>query len=343
MPAKQKILVLRFSAMGDVAMTAPVLRELQQQNPHTELIVVSRALFEPFFKDIPRLSFHALEPKGKHKGFLGLLRLFNELRVHQITAVADLHQNLRSRTISSLFRFAGVKTETLHKGRLEKKELTRKVNKVLKELKPMPERYADVFKALGLKLALNNQLERNPEPLKPNVAAIAGDKKSGQWIGISPFAQHPQKVYPLAKMEKVALTLAEKGFKLFVFGGGESEKLVAESWSIKHQNIQSLVGKLSLAEELNLISNLDVMVSMDSAGMHLASLKGIPVVSVWGATHPFAGFLGYGQSPKNCVQLDLACRPCSVYGNKACHRGDFACMNQLQEVELLKVITDTIS
>lgn len=344
MPSQARILVLRFSAMGDVAMTAPVLRELQEQNPGCELIVVSRALFEPFFEGIQRLKFHPIEPKGKHKGLFGLLRLFNELRSYRITAVADLHQNLRSRTISSLFRFAGVKVETLDKGRAEKKQLTRKENKLLKPLKLMSERYADVFRGLGLKLQLQHQLIRNLEPLQEQVLALTGEKKStDQWIGIAPFAQHAQKVYPFEKMVWILSQLAEKGYKLWVFGGGQKERKIAEDWEEKHTNICSLIGKLSLKEELNLIANLDLMLSMDSAGMHMASLKGIPVVSIWGATHPFAGFLGYGQELKNCVQLDLACRPCSVYGNKACYRGDFACMNKLSEVKTLKIITDTLS
>lgn len=78
-----------------------------------------------------------------------------------------------------------------------------------------------------------------------------------------------------------------------------------------------------LREELILMSNLDVMVSMDSANMHLASLTGTPVVSVWGATHPYAGFLGCNQKEENAVQVSMPCRPCSIFGNKPCQRGDY--------------------
>ena len=81
-------------------------------------------------------------------------------------------------------------------------------------------------------------------------------------------------------------------------------------------------------------------VSLDSANMHLASLFGVPVVSVWGATHPFAGFFGWAQPTDNAVQIDLYCRPCSVFGNKPCYRGDHACMQQLPEEKIIeKVIT----
>jgi ADP-heptose:LPS heptosyltransferase len=87
---------------------------------------------------------------------------------------------------------------------------------------------------------------------------------------------------------------------------------------------------LTFSEELMLISHLDGMISMDSANMHLASIYGVPVVSIWGATHPFLGFYGYGQDPERIVQAELFCRPCSVFGNKPCYRGDFACMKMIE-------------
>jgi len=81
------------------------------------------------------------------------------------------------------------------------------------------------------------------------------------------------------------------------------------------------------------------MISMDSANMHLASLFGVPVVSVWGATHPFAGFMGFGQSPDRAVQIDdLECRPCSVFGNKPCFRGDHACMEWITPERVLEKV-----
>ncbi|WP_316818374.1 glycosyltransferase family 9 protein [Pedobacter nyackensis] len=332
MTYKNKILVIRFSAMGDVAMTAPVLKEFIREYPDTELLVVSRSLFKPFFNDIPNLSFHALEPKGKHKGFLGLIKLFRELKKEKVTAVADLHNNLRSKIVSCFFSLAGVKTATLDKGRKEKAALTCKENKLLKPLKSTVNRYADVFKELGFPFVLKNTLEKPvPAQLQKETFSFVPVPKTKKWIGVSPFAQHQQKVYPLPKMETVLLSLAEAGHQLFIFGGSEAEEHIAAQWEKKHDNILSVVKKVKLDDELKLISNLDVMLSMDSSGMHLASLKNIPVVSVWGATHPYAGFLGYGQSINDAAQIDLYCRPCSIYGNVPCYRGDFACMNNLSE------------
>ncbi len=99
---------------------------------------------------------------------------------------------------------------------------------------------------------------------------------------------------------------------------------------------KKLSGKLNLTEELNTIAELELMISMDSANMHLASLMGTRCISIWGATHPYAGFLGFGQSEDDVVQVkDLSCRPCSVFGDKECYRGDWAC---LEEFDIQKVV-----
>lgn len=339
MPKQPGLLIIRFSAMGDVAMTAPVLKEFAQQYPHVKLTVVSRKLFAPFFSDIPNVHFYPFDPQDRHKGFLGLIRFFLELKALPVTGVADLHNNLRSRIITIFFFLFGVKTVRVDKARAEKKSLIRRKSKILRPLLPIADRYAAVFSALGFPFQLKHKLlPASPEKLSPELTLLTGDHICNKWVGISPFAQHVQKIYPLDKMEKVIMKLAADGYQLFIFGGGQTEKNIALQWEEKHPNITSIVGKVNLSQELQLISNLDLMVSMDSSGMHLASLKGIPVISIWGATHPYTGFLGYGQSIDDAVQIDLYCRPCSVYGNIPCHRGDLACMNNLSEIVVINTI-----
>lgn len=334
-----KILVIRFSAMGDVAMTAPVLKEFTQHYPAHELLFLSRPLFKPFFKDVPGLSFYPFDP-NIHKGIPGLYKLFKALKKENISLVADLHNNLRSRILCLFFAMAGIRSVSVDKGRKEKAALTRKTNKVLKPLKLTVARYASVFEKLGFPFQLSNTLgPRVPVPLQGNYFP----EKKQQWIGVSPFAQHLQKVYPLTEMQKVVTTLAGMGYRLFVFGGSVAEAAVAEQWASLHENITSLVRKIKLEEELDFISNLDLMLSMDSSGMHLASLKNVPVVSIWGATHPYAGFMGYGQALTDAVQTDLYCRPCSVYGNVPCYRGDFACMNNLTPTTVVNSVLNKLN
>ena len=100
-----------------------------------------------------------------------------------------------------------------------------------------------------------------------------------------------------------------------------------------------MAGRFSMNDELAEIAKLDLMISMDSANMHLASMCDVPVLSIWGATHPYAGFMGWGQPLDHAIQVELPCSPCSVFGNKACYRGDWAC---LQQIEPATVVVDNV-
>jgi ADP-heptose:LPS heptosyltransferase len=162
-------------------------------------------------------------------------------------------------------------------------------------------------------------------------------------IGIAPFAKHQGKCYPPDKMKEVVQKLSQDGYQIFLFGGGKAEIKILSSWiSEMGDHVKLVAGNFSFKEELEIISQLDVMCSMDSANMHLASLFSIPVISIWGATHPFAGFLGFGQSEELAVSLDLPCSPCSVFGNKPCWRGDFACMNQMSPQVVYSAICQSV-
>ena len=321
------ILIIRLTAMGDVAMTVPAVAALRVKYPDLKISILTTPFFQAFFREVPDLDFVPFDKKGRHKGFRGIIRLWKDIRKSQkIDAVADFHDVLRSKVLRTLFRLSGKPVAVIRKGRAEKKALTRFENKVLHPLKPTIQRYADVLERLGYPVEIPVQAERNPQPVPEIIAETAG-KKTGTWIGIAPFAQHQGKIYPLDKIEKLVENLSQKeNTKLFIFGGGPKEQAVADEWAAMYPNTISAIGKIRLPGELDLISNLDCMVSMDSSAMHMASLYSIPVVSVWGATHPYAGFMGWGQSEENAVQLDLPCRPCSIYGNKPCIYGDYRCM-----------------
>jgi len=342
MAAIKRIIVLRFSAMGDVAMVASVLREFSEQNPSVELIMVSRPAFKPFFDGIPKLIFHPIQPKTIHKGIDGLYKLYQELRRYKPDAIADLHDNLRSRAISTFFRITGLKIRRIDKGRAEKKALTRIHNKILKPLRQTVERYADVLRELGLDIKLSHQINKSPLAIPAKAQSLFTGKITKK-IGISPFAQHVYKVYALAKMEEVIAAIAHLGYELFIFGGGKTEQVIAEQWAERHLNTHNLIGNYNLTEELAIISNLDVMLSMDSSGMHMASLMGIPVVSVWGPTHPWAGFLGYGQLESDCIQIDHPSRPNSIYGNKPCLCGVENCIDLIQPETIVNKIKEKLN
>lgn len=329
--------------MGDVAMTVPVISSLVAQQDVQVVLLTTRAN-ALLFSGISNVRVFIIDKEGRHNGALGLFRLFLELKKEKIDAVADLHDVIRSQFLRLMFSVNGVKTATINKGRAEKKALTKFGKDKNVALKTTIERYQDVFKQLGFQFDLSfNSIFTTKPSLLPLFVESFG-KKNEKWIGIAPFAKHIGKIYPLQKMEEV-LALLDKhgGVKVFLFGNGTQENKIMFDWQQKYGSINLIPNKTDLTEELNLMANLDLMLSMDSANMHLASLVGLPVVSVWGATHYYAGFLGWNQLVENIVELDLDCRPCSIYGNKSCRRKDYACLNQLDPTLIYQKITNLIS
>lgn len=313
------ILVIRLSAMGDVAMTVPVLRVLTATNPNLNVTVLTRGFFEPMFKGIPRVSVYEADVNGVHSGVIGLCRLAKDLRDIGIEKVADLHDVLRSNILKSVFYMFGITVKQIDKGRNEKKALTREDNKVFKQLKPTVQRYADVFEALGFPLDLKTHQFPQKEKLSEKIKTLVGTEPK-KWLGIAPFAQHNSKAYPTGLMEEVLQELrGNPKIKVLFFGGAKEEKHQLETWAARFKNTISIAGKLTLVEELALISNLDAMLSMDSGNGHMAAMYGIPVISIWGVTHPYAGFRPFNQPNENSLLPDLKqypTIPTSVYGNK---------------------------
>lgn len=330
----RRVLVARFSALGDVAMTVPVLYSACICYPDIKFTMLTRKSMTAVFLNPPsnlRVIGVNLED---YNGLAGLRRLFKELRREVgFDGFIDLHDVLRTKLLSLQCRLAGIPVSVINKGRKGKRALTRANNKVLLPLISSRARYRQAFHKIGL--PVDNRFEGlfagmpsgkgDPEIF----ASVTSPKEPGEkWIGIAPFAKHEGKIYPPELMEQVVAKLSERpSTRIFLFGGGDKERAVLDDWASRYPRVVSLAAKrLGFPVELALASWLDVMVSMDSANMHLASLVTTPVVSVWGATHPYCGFKGWRQKEEDIIQLPMTCRPCSVFGNKPCYRGDYLCL-----------------
>lgn len=306
-------MVIRFSALGDVAMVAPIVQRAAEQNPEVEFTVLSQGRMADLFAGMPEnVVFYGVDLKKQ-----SLREIVAGLGRFEL--VADLHDVWRSRYIRIAMRLKGARVRTIRKGRFERFLLTRHIRS--EALTHTTVRYAEVLRRLGLSVS----------DLKAPL------QTTGEGVGIAPFAAHKGKIYPLERMEEVVRLLSESGERVVLFGGGKKEQELLETWAKKYKGVESIAGKYRLAEEMEIMRGLRVMVSMDSANMHLASLVGTRVVSVWGATHPKAGFLGFGQNEEDCIQRDLQCRPCSIYGNKKCKFGDYRCLDISPEVIELRV------
>jgi ADP-heptose:LPS heptosyltransferase len=320
--ARQQLLVIRFSSLGDVAMTVPVLRLLLAQYPTLEITMLSNQQHAPLFSNIERLHFIGADLKERHKGLKGIYQLFVDCKSSLVDfSVADLHNVLRSKILGAFFRVAGFAVQQIDKGRAEKKKLTRANKKQLAPLASTFDRYAAVLGELGFPVELTKGFL-----VKPSLRVANKSLR----LGVAPFAQYREKTYPPALMKQVILQLQQElALSIYLFGAPGAEAAELQEWEKELPGVINRAGKQSFQEELKEIASLDAMLAMDSANMHIASLFEVPVVSIWGATHPYAGFMGWQQPLENAVQVDLSCRPCSVFGNKPCHRGDWACMSNL--------------
>ncbi len=328
----RKVLMVRLSALGDVAMTIPVIYSLCRAYPDTTFVMLTQRVVSRLFIQAPaNLQIVVADVKGSHRGVAGLYRLAREMRRLSIDAVADLHDVLRSKFLRFFLKMWGIPTVVIDKGRTEKRRLTARKGKALRQLTSSFERYAMVFRELGFDFSLDFvSLYGEARGDAALFAEKSDAKQPGErWVGIAPFAKHVGKIYPLERMEQVVARLSsEEHCKIFLFGAGDAEQAILSRWSEHYPRVVPLADKrYGFDFELALISHLDAMVSMDSANMHLASLVATPVVSVWGATHPYGGFLGWKQSEARVVQRDLSCRPCSVFGNKPCPHHDYTCLD----------------
>lgn len=346
----EHILIIRFSAIGDVAMLVPVVASLAKQYPNIRITVLSKPFARFMFENLAHnVSFMGADLAKDYKGVLGLNNLFRRLSGKRITAVADCHNVLRTKYLRLKYWFDHIPTAHINKHRKGKKKLTAKKGKKKVQQPTSFQNYADVFATLGYPVNINfNSIFKDsnikPKELPSNIENLV--EKQGLNIGIAPFAAHKEKIYPLEKMNKVIdqLEIEFKNINIYLFGGGEKEKEEIRNIVEQHKCCISVPQNLKgFEQELALMAKLNVMISMDSSNMHLASLVATPVVSIWGATHPFAGFMGWHQPQENAIELGLECRPCSIYGNKPCYRGDFACMENIKPEQIVAQVKNILN
>lgn len=317
MAMPRHILVIRLSALGDVAMTVPVLRVVTRKYPEIKITVVSRNQFSPLFEDIDGVEFLEADVYGRHKGF-GLFKLTSEAKNLGIDAVADLHNVIRSKVVRSVLWMRGLQVSAIDKGRAEKKKRTVGLNRDRDYLKSTHERYADVFRAFGLEIDLAEHSFPSRKDISPRIQHFFG-KEPRKAIGIAPFAAYSSKMYPLELMKEVIAGLDKMDrYKIFLLGAGAEEVKLLKEIETDYKNVTNVADQLTFEEELSLISNLDLMVSMDSSNGHLAAMFGVAVLTLWGVTHPCLGFTPFNQPKENQLISDLEkypLIPTSVYGN----------------------------
>lgn len=339
-----RLLVIRSSAMGDVALTVPVLRGMREQYPDIGIVMMTRQAFKPFFFSVDGIDFVFPDFRGRHKGLRGIFRLFRDITsTSEIDCVIDLHDVLRSKILRFLFRLSGIPSYNIDKGRREKRLLINGKRKI--QLAHSVERYSRVFDKAGFRVrpSLYNNFEFSDELIAGN--ELLDSLGNVVNIGVAPYAKHKLKSWPEENMISLLNNISSKYNCRFWLFGGQEDKAGLEKISERVEGAVSIAGKLNLAEELAFMRKLDFMIAMDSSNMHMAALSGISVISIWGGTDPLTGFSAWNQPPDYSLRIpvtDLTCRPCTVFGKGECRRGDFACMIWLTPELVFTKIEDLI-
>jgi ADP-heptose:LPS heptosyltransferase len=322
-----RILVIRNSAMGDVALVAPVVKAFTDFYTKHEIVLVTRKAFHPFFSGIDRVQLIDTDYENRHKGISGIYQLYKDIsNTGKIDVVVDLHGVVRSKILRNLFKLQGAVVSVIDKYRKERRDLI--TGKSRTPIKHTVLRYADTFFKAGFPVEMKSFTgiyTSESANRRAKDVLIGEDLK----IGIAPFARHALKQWPVSEMKALMQLISANRKVQFYLLGGKSEKEALEEMVTSNSTV--LAGKYSLEEELGIISKLDFVISMDSSNMHMSVLVGTPVIAIWGATDPLAGFGPWGHHPdRNISNLELNCRPCSIYGKGTCARKDFACMTQLR-------------
>ncbi len=348
-PPGSTVLMARFSAIGDVAMTVPVVYSACRCWPDRHFVLLTRPSMVPIFVGAPaNLSVVGVDLKDTYAGVAGIRRLAAMCRrTYAPHVFVDLHNVLRTRLLAIFLRMHGVRSVRIDKARGSRRALTRPHNKVMLPLPGSREAYADAFRAAGMPLQeCFDGLFPGPRTApEADFAAITAPRAPGKrWVGIAPFAAHPQKIYPTARMQSVVADLAARpDIEIFLFGGGDAEAAVLQPWTLGRPNVHCLAGRrYGFAAELALLNHLDCMLTMDSGNMHLAAIAGTPTLSIWGATHPYCGFAAWRQSDADTIQLPVPCRPCSVFGNRPCRRRDLMCLDAIRPAAVVARVLEKL-
>ncbi len=339
--------------MGDVILLVPVLKSLTDAYPDIEVTLVTRPKFASFFQEIKGVKVFEADMDYQYSGMFGLRALFRKLlKKDQYDVIVDVQDHLHTLVLRNAFKFFGNKVMVFKEGKPEKKALARKENKEVKVLPHTVDRYKAVFEELGFKFPIIPPPylagEEAAVDFVKNWLAENNLKKKTKWIGVAPFAKYASKIWPPERYISLLENLLEKeSMHFFFFGGGEKEMAHFESLKNKFpENCTVVVGQLKMRHEIALMNYLDLMLCMDSSNMQLAALTGTQLLSIWGGTHPAAGFGPFGYSEKNILQIsreELPCRPCSVYGKATCHRGDFACLNRISVEQVSQKISELVA
>lgn len=316
-----KILVVRFSSIGDVVLTTPVVRCLARQLPGSEIHFITKQAFLPVLQGNPYI--HRIITVQS-----SVAEKVAELKAENYDFVIDLHRNVRTLKLKLAL---GKKSYTFPKKNVQKFLLTNfKINKM--PAVHVVDRYFEAVRPLGVK---NDGLPCDFFLGAEDTTGLPDDLKEKSFIAVAMGAQFATKQMPVELMAEILSGVHQP---IILLGGPtDVERAEALKKLLKEQNIIDLCGKIPLRSSAFVLSRASALLTGDTGLMHIASCFRIPIVSVWGNTVPELGMYPYAQRHLYSIHevTGLSCRPCSKIGYHACPRKHFNCMH-LQDPKTIR-------
>lgn len=317
------VLAVRFSSIGDILLTTPLLRAIRHSHPGVRLTFLTKRAYLPLLSHNPNVDrVIGLSLGGS------LTSLATELRAEGYTDLLDLHDNLRSRILRLL---APGRWRTYPKHRLTRALLIHGKRNHYRDRRPVAERY----------FAAARELQVTPDGGPPDffLGPEAGQEVAGwldavglagepEIIAVAPGAAHATKRWPLEHWGALIDRLVSDGFAVAILGGPDDAPLAARLLARSRSRVASATGGFGLQATGALLRRVRALVSGDTGVMHMATAVGTPVVALFGPTVEAFGFFPYAMQAR-VLELPLPCRPCSALGGPRCPLGHHRCMIDL--------------
>ena len=322
-----KFLIIRFSSIGDIVLTTPVIRCLKKQIPDAELHFLTKESFATIVENNPYISkVHVLSHSWE--------TMLHELKLEEYDFIIDLHHNLRT---IRLKKDLGVKSFAFNKLNIQKWIYTNLKWNLMPPVH-IVDRYMETVSSFGVKNDDEGLDYFIPEKEITTLKDIPASHHAG-YIGLVIGAAHFTKKLPVEKLKELCRKI---NHPVILLGGKEDADNGNEIASVDEVKIYNACGKFKLNESADLVKKAKLIITHDTGLMHIAAAFKKPIISVWGNTVPeFGMFPYYGKhkiESKKSEILNLRCRPCSKIGYDKCPKGHFKCMNQISEESIVEAV-----
>jgi lipopolysaccharide heptosyltransferase II len=337
MDPSTKTLVIRFSSIGDIVLSSPLLRVLRSRFPKGQIDYVTRTEYAELVKSNQNLNHtYAFDAS---QGFDGLRALKKKIKDERYDLIVDIHDSLRSKYLRSV---RGPKVTVVDKRVMQRSMLVRFKKNIYKEIVPVADRYIETVSHLGI-MNDGKGLELHiPDETLFGVSGKIAALKLNQFekvVGLCPGARHFTKRWPPERFARVGAACAQKlDAKILLFGGKQDETICNQiCWDINNQagaeKATSLCGQLGLLETAAAMDYCDAILTNDTGLMHIATAMHRKIVAIFGSTVREFGFFPYDSEAVVLENKGLACRPCSHIGRSGCPEKHFKCMLEIQPDE----------